>query len=179
MSTSDLMALKEEAIRGQYAAALQLLSGFDHAPRLGKAKAEAAAPERSPGIGTRPRFRSTVPGMATQSAQSRAGSVRLIDRIEALSDGILSPEQAGALNALRRALAVALALGETLSAASELAELKRSNLEGRLSEPKRAQFGTLLQAEALAVLFTFANSLSYLIAPHLGNGSLEIGRAHV
>ena len=107
MSTRDTMELREETIRAQYEAALGLITGFDHAPRLAKA-IEAAAVERSAGIGTRPRFRSTVPGMVTRSP-ARPGGVRLAERVEGLGDGLLSPLQASALNALRRALAVALA----------------------------------------------------------------------
>ncbi|MFZ1338492.1 MAG: AAA family ATPase, partial [Paracoccaceae bacterium] len=67
MSTRDTMELKEEAIRAQYEAALGMLSGFDHAPRLAKPQVETAVAERSPGVGVRPRFRSTVPGMAARS----------------------------------------------------------------------------------------------------------------
>ena len=62
MTTRDTMELREETVRAQYEAALGLITGFDHAPRLAKA-IEAAQVERSPGIGTRPRFRSTVPGV--------------------------------------------------------------------------------------------------------------------
>lgn len=174
MSARDTMELKEEAIRAQYEAALGLVTGFDHAPRLGK-PVEAAAVERSPGVGARPRFRSTVVGMAARPVSSRPGGVRLVERIEGLSDGLISPEQAAALNALRRAVAIGLAMGETFSAQSGLAELKRANLEGRVPEPKRAEFTELLQAEALVVLFSFANAAGFLIAPHLGSQSVEIG----
>ena len=174
MSTRDTMELKEDTIRAQYEAALGLVSGFDHAPRLAKSLEPAAATERSPGIGARPRFRSTVPGMATRST-ARPGGVRLLERIEGLSDGLVSPAQAAALNALRRALAIALAMGDTFAAQSGLAELKRANLEGRLPEAKRAEFGELLQAEALVVLFTFANATAFLIAPQLGSQTVELG----
>jgi hypothetical protein len=48
----------------------------------------------------------------------------------------------GALNALRRALAIALAMGEAFAAQSGLAELKKANLEGRVPEPNgRREFG--------------------------------------
>ncbi len=47
MSTRDTMELKEETIRAQYEAALGMVLGFDHAPRLAKALVEAAA-ERCP-----------------------------------------------------------------------------------------------------------------------------------
>ena len=174
MAVRDTMELKEETIRAQYEAALGMISGFDHAPRLAKALEVAVVAERSPGIGARPRFRSTVVGMAARPA-ARPGGVRLVERVEGLSDGLLSPEQSAALNALRRAVAIALALGETFAAQSGLAELKRANLEGRLPEGKKAEFGELLQAEALAVLYTFGNATAFLIAPHLGSTTVEIG----
>jgi hypothetical protein len=174
MSTRDTMELKEETIRAQYEAALGMVLGFDHAPRLAKPLVVAAEAERSPGIGVRPRFRSTVVGMTTRST-ARPGGVRLAERVEGLSDGLVTPVQAAVLNALRRSLAVALAMGETFSAQSGLAELKKANLEGRVPEARRAEFGELLQGEALVVLFTFANALAYLIAPHVGPGTVELG----
>ncbi len=174
MTTRDTMELREEAIKAQYEAALGLISGFDHAPRLAKALTPVVAEERSPGIGARPRFRSTVPGMAARST-ARPGGVRLYERIEGLGDGLLSPMQASALNALRRGVAIALALGEAFAAQSGLAELKKANLEGRLPEGKRAEFTDLLAGEALAVLYTFANATAFLLAPNLGSTTVEIG----
>ena len=173
MTTRDTMELKEETIRSHYEAALGLLTGFDHAPRIATAMA-VAEPERSPGIGARPRFRSTIPGMAARST-ARPGGVRLIERIEGLGDGLVTPQQATALAALRRALAVALAMGETFAQATALAELKRANLEARLPEAKRADFAALLAAEALVGLHSFANALAFLLAPHLGEVVVEIG----
>src|SRR3990167_3180390 len=143
----DTMELREDTIRAQYDAALGLLTGFDHAPRLAKA-VDAPAPERSAGIGTRPRFRSTVPGMAARST-ARPGGVRLVERVEGLGDGLISPAQASALHALRRGLAISLAMGETFAAQSGLAELKKANLEGRVPDLRRAEFTELLAAEAL------------------------------
>ncbi|WP_295072658.1 ATP-binding protein [Tabrizicola sp.] len=174
MSTRDTMELKEETIRAQYEAALGMVLGFDHAPRLAKPLVVAAQVERSPGVGTRPTFRSTVPGMATRST-ARPGGVRLSERVEGLGDGLVSPVQAAVLNALRRSLAIALAMGETFAAQSGLAELKRANLEGRVPEPRRGEFGELLAGEALVVLFTFGNALAYLIAPHVGTATVELG----
>ena len=169
----DTMELREETIRAQYDAALALLTGFDHAPRLAK-PVEVAKVERSPGIGTRPMFRSTTPGMVTRST-ARAGGVRLVERVEALGDGLVSPVQAGALHALRRGLAIALAMGETFAAQSGLGELKKANLEGRLPEPRRAEFAELLAADALAQLYSFANATAFLLAPMLGAVTVEIG----
>ncbi len=173
MTTRDTMELKEDAIRAQYEAALGLLTGFDHAPRLGKA-VEVASPERSPGIGTRPRFRSTTPGLVTRST-ARPGGVRLVERVEAMGDGLVSPVQASALQALRRGLGIALAMGGVFAEGSGLVELKKANLEGRLPEARKAEFTELLAAEALAVLYTFANATAFLLAPHLGSVTVEVG----
>lgn len=169
----DTMELREDTIRAQYDAALALLTGFDHAPRLAKA-VDAPAPERSAGIGTRPRFRSTVPGMAARST-ARPGGVRLVERVEGLGDGLISPAQASALHALRRGLAIALAMAETFAAQSGLAELKKANLEGRVPDLRRAEFTELLAAEALLTLYTFANATAFLLAPQLGSLTVEVG----
>ncbi|HQY42944.1 MAG TPA: ATP-binding protein [Paracoccaceae bacterium] len=171
----DEMELKEEAVRAHYAAAAGMLQGFDHAPRLGKVR-EAEAVERSPGIGTRPRFRSTTPGLITQSTARPAG-VRLIERVEAVGgdDPIIAPQEAVVLQALRRALAIALAVGEGFSADTGLVELKKANLEGRLPATRAAEFSELLTAEALAVLFTFANATAFLLAPQASEQTVEIG----
>jgi hypothetical protein len=112
--------------------------------------------------------------MVTRST-ARPGGVRLVERVEGLGDGLVSPVQSAALGAMRRALATALAMGETFAAQSGLAELKRANLEGRVPEARRAEFGELLAAEALVVLFTFGNALAFLIAPHVGTATVELG----
>jgi hypothetical protein len=173
MTTRDTMELKEDAIRAQYEAALNLLSGFDHAPRLGKS-VEVQQAERSPGIGTRARFRSTVPGMVTRPT-TRPGGVRVIERVEALGDGLISPVQANVLSALRRALSISLAMGETFSQATPLTELKKANLEARLPDPRRAEFSELLAAEALVTLHAFANATAFLLSPHMGADTVEVG----
>jgi len=54
--TSDQMELRETEITAHYPMALAMLRGFDHAPRIGKAKS-APQQERSSGLGTRRRFR--------------------------------------------------------------------------------------------------------------------------
>ena len=173
MTTRDTMELREETVRAHFDAALGLLTGFDHAPRLAKA-AEERVEERSAGLGSRPRFRSTTPGLVTRPT-ARAGGVRLVERVEAGGDGLLSPLQASALHALRRALAIALAMGETFAEQTGLVELKKANLEGRLPEPRRVEFSELLAAEALVCLHAFANATAFLIAPHQGEVTVEIG----
>ena len=169
----DTMELREDSIRAQYDAALTLLTGFDHAPRLAKA-AEVVTSERSPGIGTRPMFRSTTPGMLTRPT-ARPGGVRLVERVGGLGDGLTSPLQASVLGALRRGVAIALAMGGEFSAASGLAEVKKANLEARLPDARRAEFTELLAAEALIALHVFANATAFLLAPHQGALTVEIG----
>ena len=169
----DTMELREDSIRAQYDAALALLSGFDHAPRLARA-VDAVAVERSPGIGTRPRFRSTTPGLVTRSAV-RPGGVRLIERVEGLGDGLMSSLQSQALGALRRGLAIAIAMGEVFGAQSGLVELKKANLEARLPDLRRAEFTELLAADALMQLHVFANATAFLLAPNMGSLAVEVG----
>jgi ATPase family associated with various cellular activities (AAA) len=170
------MELKEEAVRAQYGAAASLLSGFDHAPRIAKARVAEAPAERSPGVAARPMFRSTTPGLVTRPTVRPEG-VRLIERIEGIGgdDPIIDPVEAVVLQALRRALAIALALGEAFSAATGLTELKKANLENRLPTERKGEFSELLAAEALAVLSVFANATAFLLAAHATAEAVEVG----
>ncbi len=78
--TTDQMELREEEIRSHYAVALDLLDGFDHAPRI--ATANAPTVEKSSGVGTRRAFRSTTPGLATRRLARKEG-IQLTSRDEA------------------------------------------------------------------------------------------------
>ena len=82
--TSDLMELRESDVEKHYPAANALLEGFDHTPRIASG-AEAPVAERSSGLGTRRRFRSTTPGLVTRQT-ARAEGVHLLERIAA-ADG--------------------------------------------------------------------------------------------
>ena len=175
--TSDLMELREDDIVKHYEAANAMLDGFDHAPRIAKpAEPEQAAPERSPGIGSRRRFRSTTPGLATRRTERPEG-VHLIDRVASCDgdDPLQSPRQASALQAIRRALAISLAMGEGFAEQTGLAELKRANLQSSLPKDKGALFSELLTAEALVSLHVFANALAWLIGPLLDEVTVELG----
>ncbi|MBU2943332.1 ATP-binding protein [Shimia thalassica] len=173
--TADQMELREEDIRKHYAAAVGLLDGFDHTPRIAKGR-ETAAPERSSGLGTRRRFRSTTPGLVTRST-ARPEGVHLIERIEGADgdDPLVSPLQANVMHTLRRAVAIALAVCENFSEASGLSDLKRANLAGSLGTDKKEEFSELLTAEALVVLHVFANATAFLLAPHQGETAVEVG----
>ena len=169
-NAQNLMELREDRITAQYAAAVALLDGFDHTPRIAKAK-DVQATERSAGLGTRRRFRSTTPGMVTRSS-ARPEGVHLIARIKGADDDdpLTSPVQATILQGLRRALAVAHVVGELFEDQTGLADLKRDNLAGRLGKDKAAQFDELLTASSLITLFVFADMTGFLVAAQAGDG---------
>ena len=175
MDVRNEMELPEAEIRAHYPQALSALTGFDHAPRLGKAGTPAALPERSPGIPRTTRFRSTTPGLAGRAvATTRPEGIQLIDRIEGVGgDDLASPAAATVTRALRRALAISLAVVDEVAARSGAAELKRANLEGRLPPEKRGEFAELLAVESLAALSVFANAASFLLAEHAGPETVE------
>ncbi|KNG93844.1 AAA family ATPase [Pseudaestuariivita atlantica] len=169
--TSDQMELREEEITAHYPAALAMLQGFDHTPRIASGNA-TTGPERSAGIGTRRRFRSTTPGMVTRST-ARAQGVHLIERVE--GEGLVSPLQATVLNTLRRAISVALAVAEAYAERTGLSDMKRANLQGSLGADRKAAFGELLTAEALVTGHVFANATAFLLAPHLTEATVDVG----
>lgn len=173
--SNDQMELKEDDVRKHYEAASALLVGFDHTPRIGKGKT-TTGPEKSSGVGTRRRFRSTTPGLVTRST-ARPEGVHLLDRIEVSEgdDPITTPLQAGAMSALRRGLAISMAVAEQYAEQTGLAALKRDNLVGGLSDQKKSEFSSLLAAEALITLHVFANACAFLLAPLVGETSVEIG----
>lgn len=175
--TSDQMELSEEEIRSHYGPAAEMLMQLDHTPRLAEARLSLEAPERSPDVAaTRRRFRSTTPGMLTRRTTPSSG-VRLLDRIAETDDDdpLTSPAQAAVAHALRRALSIALAIGEAYSDQTPLTELKKLNLEARLPEARKAEFTALLTAESLVSLYTFANATSFLLASHSTETSVEVG----
>jgi len=172
--TSDLMELPEADIQKHYPAALAMMQGFDHAPRIGSATEERV--ERSSGIGTRRRFRSTTPGLVTRRVERPEG-VHLLERIEAADgdDALVSPAQAQVMNGLRRALAISLAVAETYAERTALADLKRANLAGDLPAARKTEFSELLAAEALISLHVLGNALAVLMSSHLGEVTVEVG----
>ncbi|MEM8593126.1 MAG: AAA family ATPase, partial [Pseudomonadota bacterium] len=172
---SDQMELREEEVRAHYAAALAMLEGFDHAPRV--ATAREAAVERSPGVGRASRrFRSTTPGLSA-SRVARSSGVALRARIEGADEGdaLVSPLQASVLSGLRRALAIALAVGEAYGERTELAALKRENLSGGVAAGRKDEFRELMSAEALAVLFVLGSATAFLLAPHASEDAVDVG----
>ena len=163
---SDLMEIKEELIREKYTAAESLLDGFDHTPRLAKAKDAAPAKKgKSSGIGGRRRFRSTTPGLVTKST-ARTEGVHIIDRVEGVDDGgvITSPVQANVLVALRRALATSMVVVDQYSDHTGLSQLLKDNLGGSLAASRQAEFTELLAASSVISLHVFANMASFLLA---------------
>ena len=177
MSTRDTMELREDDIRTHYLAATELLMGVDHTPRIATARFSVTAPEKSPGVAAMGRrFRSTTPGLVTRST-ARAEGVRLLDRIAEKDedDPLTSPVQAAVAQGLRRALAIALALGDEYARTTPLTELKKANLENRLAAERKGEFTELLAAQALAVLYTFGNATAFLLAAQATERAVELG----
>ncbi len=173
--TSDQMELREEDVRAHYAAALDLLDGFDHSPRIAAGTVNAPV-EKSSGIGTRRAFRSTTPGLVTRRT-ARAEGIQLTTRIESVEggDGLVSPLQATVQQSLRRAIAIALAVADQFADRTGLKDLKRSNLEAGLADTKRAAFSELLTAEALVTLYVFGSATAFFLASHATEDTVEIG----
>jgi len=177
MSVSkNLMEIREDQIRAQYGVAVGMLDGFDHTPRIAKPHKAVPARERSSGIGTRRRFRSTTPGLVTRS-MVRPEGVNLIDRIEGADadDPLTSPTQARVLQVMRRALAVAHVVADQYGDQTGLSEMLKENLAGNLPRSKSAEFGELLAAASLISLHVFANMTAFLLASSAGDTSVEIG----
>lgn len=175
MSTSqNLMEISEDAILEKYPEAHEMLNGFDHAPRIGKLK-ETVQAERSSGVGTRRRFRSTTPGLATQST-ARPDGVNLMERIQGADDDdpIMSPLQAQVLHAMRRALAVSSATVHLFAEQTPLNDHLRLNKEGRLDRVHKTEFAELLSAASLIALHVFANMTVYLLSSHDEGGEVSI-----
>ena len=175
--SADFMELKEDDIRKHFVPAAEMLMQLDHTPRLAQARLSLSSPEKSPDVAaTRRRFRSTTPGLLTRSTAPGSG-VRLLDRIAETDDDdpLTSPAQAAVAHALRRALSIALAMGEAYADQTSLTELKRINLEGRLPADRKTEFTELLAAEALITLYTFGNASSFLLANHATEASVEVG----
>ena len=174
--TSDQMELREADIVKHYDAAVSMLDGFDHTPRIGDPKTPDKTEERSAGIGTRRRFRTTTPGLVTRST-ARPEGVHLIERINAADgkDPLTSPAQANVMSSLRRALAIALAVAENYAEATGLSDLKRANLQGALPTDRKIEFSELLGAEALVAAHVFANATGFFLSPHLTEVTVEVG----
>lgn len=162
--SNDLMELKEEKILEKYPLAEAMLEGFDHTPRIAAKREPDRVLERSPGIGSRRRFRSTTPGLVTRTT-ARPEGVQLANRVlESDDDALTTPLQASVLRALRRALAVAQVTSDQFAEQSGLSDLKRSNLAGTLDASRKKNFQDLLSASALISLHVFANMTDFLLA---------------
>ncbi len=174
--TSDAMELREEDIESHVTMAQAMLEGFDHAPRIAATKVAEDAVEKSSGIATRRRFRTTTPGLVTQRRTPK-GAVQLMARVAGADedDPLMSPLQATVLHALRRAMAIALAVAENAAEQSGLGDLKRANLEGSLPPARKSEFEELLAAEALITLYVFGNATAYLMSSHLTETTVEVG----
>ncbi len=176
---TGLMELKEELIREKYTAAEGLLDGFDHTPRLAKPANIARKAEKSSGLGTRRRFRTTTPGLVTKST-ARPEGVHIMNRVmdSGGKDPLPSPVQANVLHGLRRALATALLVSDQYADHTGLAAMLKDNLEGKLAKNRSAEFTELLAASSLISLHVFANMASFLLSSVHADASdisIEVG----
>ncbi|MFZ3582990.1 AAA family ATPase [Loktanella sp. DJP18] len=172
--TGNRMELRETDIRTHYAAALALLDRLDHAPRLAMGLVAPQIEERSPGIGARRAFRSTTPGLVTRRTVTSDG-VALRSRIAAVARGdLVTPVQAQVTQALRRGLAIAMAIADQVADRTGLVALKRASLDGTLSDDRRADFVQLVEAEALVTLFVFASATKSLLADQAGTATVDL-----
>ncbi len=166
--TTGQMELPEEAIRKHYPMALTLIDGFDYAPRIAKPAVEVDGGEP-----VRRSFRATTPGLVT-SRVGRAEPVHLLRRVnEAGGDGLMTPMQSRVLQCLRRGVAVASAVGDAFADRTGLADLKRRNFQGGLAAAQSGEFGDLLCAEALIVLFVMGSYLSFGLSDLGGQAGAE------
>jgi energy-coupling factor transporter ATP-binding protein EcfA2 len=174
--TNDQIAVSEDDIRAHYTAALQLMDGFDHSPRIASGVDAAQTPSKSPGLARRRAFRTTTPGLTARTSQ-RAEAVHLISRIETIGDddGLTSPLKANVLQGVRRALAVSFTVAEQFAARTPLVELKRQNREGRLPAAQKSTFSELLMAEALVTLFVFGSASAFILGAQRTEDTVEIG----
>ncbi|GLQ33931.1 ATPase AAA [Amylibacter marinus] len=176
-NSAGLLEIKEEQISAKYSAAMGLLDGFDHTPRLAKAADIDGGAEKSSGIGTRRRFRSTTPGLVTRST-ARPEGVHIANRVMASDDDdpLTSPLQATVLHGLRRALATAIVVSDQFSEQTGLEALLADNLAGNLPKSKQSEFSELLSASALISLHVFANMAQFLLSNVAQAGDVaEIG----
>lgn len=176
MSTSqNFLEIREEKIREHYAAAEAMLGGFDHTPRMAAQSAASTGAAQSPGIPGRRRMRSTTPGLAARST-TRPEGVKLIQRIDSVDpeDAFLSPVQATTLQVLRRSIATALAVSDQYAGQTNLAKLKRDNLEGRIDSARREEFAELLQGASLISMQVFASMTAFLLSTQTAEDEVEI-----
>lgn len=173
------MELKEELICEKYSLAEAMLSGFDHTPRVAEKRVVEPAPERSSGLGTRRRFRSTTPGLVTRPT-ARPEGVQLSNRIAECDDNdpLISPLQATVLRVLRRSLSVAQVVCDQFGEQTGLADMMRNNLAGTLAHNKQNEFADLLASSSLIALHVFANMTDFLLSNAMmdaGDDKPEVG----
>ncbi len=123
---------------------------------------EAAARESSTEIaGTRRRFISTVSTAGMRSARE----VEFAKTLAAItpSDAMLSPAQHNVLYKARRALAVALAVGDLFSRQTGLDALHEKNTQAVLEGPDADRYRQLMEASAYVSAFSAAAYLKQLV----------------
>ena len=79
------------------------------------------------------------------------------------------------MNALRRAVSIALAVAENYAESSGLGDLKRANLEGSLAASARPSFRNCWLLRRLITFYVFGNATAYLLSAHASEVTVELG----
>mgnify|MGYP000477641137 FL=1 len=179
----DQMLISAEAIKAQMATAGGYVKSVNHVPvyatAIGAEGSADAAPSAQTGRYSRYRrpTRSTVPGLSTMSSSASASSGgKLIETVMGTEDDdLMSPMQATCLNAIRTAVATALAVGDEVMKAQNADHLKAKNKSSALGAKDMEALKAALEIEAIATLTTFGNALQFYLSTLDGDATIETG----
>ncbi|NKB50610.1 MAG: AAA family ATPase [Rhizobiaceae bacterium] len=160
-----LTTLRESEIEKHRAVAQSLVTNFVQV-KTGKTESQTEI------AGTRRRFVSTVSTAGTKHTHK----VEFTKSIAAINpeDGLLSLAQHGLLFKTRRALAVALAIGDKFAEQTGLDALTRKNLGGDLSGKEMDRFRALVESSAYIAAFSAAAYLLQML-PEEGEPANDVG----
>ncbi len=160
-----LTTLRESEIETHRAVAQSLVTNFVQV-KTGKTESQTEI------AGTRRRFVSTVSTAGTKHTHK----VEFTKSIATINpeDGLLSLAQHGLLFKTRRALAVALAIGDKFAEQTGLDALTRKNLAGDLSGEEMDRFRALVESSAYIAAFSAAAYLLQML-PEEGEPANDVG----
>ncbi|MEP1209397.1 MAG: ATP-binding protein [Rhizobiaceae bacterium] len=149
-----LTTLRESEIEKHRSVAQSLVTSFVQV-KTGKSESQTEI------AGTRRRFVSTVSTAGTKHTHK----VEFTKSISAIDpeDGLMSLAQHGLLFKARRAVAVALAIGDKFAEQTGLDALTRKNLGGDLSGEEMDRFRTLVESSAYIAAFSAAAYLLQML----------------
>ena len=176
MSNKSLNEVKEDLIIGKYPMADSMVKSFGYAPKYGEQRTVQST-ERSPGVGFSGRLRPTTPAMMGQRTHVRSGNVALLNTIMGVGgSSIPTPIPASVAQAVRRSIAIALAVSDLFADKSGLSSLMTDNAQGTLPHQEREGFKGKVQASGMVALSSFANALSWLLSSSEGSEKVDVGQ---